>query len=114
MLLSVLPKDQLKPLALRQGPAIEEPEAPVLPGGEDFPIGFEKVPLSFEELPPADPEWQGEKLYNVNNPRLAAMLSSLPGNFHNDPTKGFYQLPKIDNTGNRPALINIDQRAPHP
>jgi hypothetical protein len=104
MPLTFLPKDQLKPLASRQSPAIEEPEAPALPRGEDLPLSFEEVPLSFEELPPADLEWQGEELYNVNNPRLAAMQSSLPGNLHSDPTEGFYRSPKIDNTGDRPAL----------
>jgi hypothetical protein len=105
MPLSFLPKGQLKLLASRQGPTIKEPEAPVFPGGENLPLGFEEVPLSFDELPPADPEWQGEELYNVNNPRLAAMLSSLPGNFCSDPTEGFYRSPKIDNTGDRPALL---------
>ena len=48
---------------------------------------------------------QGEELYNVNNPRLAAMLSSLPGNFRSDPSEGFYRSPKIDNSGERPALL---------
>jgi hypothetical protein len=71
-------------------------------GGEDLPLGFEEVPLSFEELPPADPEWQGEELYNVNNPRLAAMLSSLPGNFHSDPIEGFYRLPKLTTLATNP------------
>jgi hypothetical protein len=112
MPLSFLPKDQFKPLASRQGPAIEEPEAPALPGGEDVPLGFEEVPLSFKELPPADPDWQGEELYNVNNPRLAAMLSSLPGNFHSDPTEGFHRSPKIEQYW-RPTRP-LDQWAPHP
>ena len=105
MPLSFLPRDLLKPLAARHDNDQAPDTEPEFAAPQPVPALTKDVPASFEELPRSDPEWQGEELYNVNNPRLAAMLSSLPGSFHSDPSEGFYRSPKIDNAQDRPALL---------
>jgi hypothetical protein len=44
-------------------------------------------------------------IYNPANPRLAALLSSLPGSYYSDRLQGTYRSPRINNTGPRPAVL---------
>ena len=94
-------------------PSKPAPALPTVPESTDEPVG-DKSDAAIEpihtdpaadtiaEIPTVEPP--DNNIYNAANPRLAALLSGLPGSYHSDRSHGTYRSPRVDNSGPRPAM----------
>jgi hypothetical protein len=80
---------------------VASPEAPAQNTEDDGqPAGSPSSPVAAPIAPRADND-----IYDPANPRLAALLSSLPGSYYSNRSQGTYRSPRVNNTGPRPAML---------